>query len=109
MEKYFNGVKVDINDNNTISYADLSRIVGDCILNNDIHGCCDEDWELISAWDGESDLPDVYQQFIINPTAAEWLTEHTDEIVYYNHAMNLYLWGVTHWGTAWTMVYAEIK
>lgn len=53
--------------------------------------------------------PEVFQWYIIDDAGAELLQELTDEIVYYNGALNMYLWGVTHYGTAWDYVLTDIK
>ena len=53
--------------------------------------------------------PEIYQWFIISSNGAEILKDYTNEIVYYNEELDLYLWGVTHWGTAWDYVLTDIK
>lgn len=78
-----------------------------CIFNNEIiyH---DLGWELISGTeDIESDV-EVFQWFIVDSFGAE-LCEKYGEIVYYSNDLNLYLWGVTHYGTAWNYVLTDIK
>ena len=37
------------------------------------------------------------------------LEELTDEIVYYNSALDLYLWGITHFGTSWDYVLTDVE
>ena len=56
----------------------------------------------------EDNLPEVYQLYIVDNNGAEILKE-INEIVYYNDALNMHLWGVTHWGTAWNYVLTNIK
>ena len=51
---------------------------------------------------------DVFQWYIVNEQGAE-LCQEAGEIVYYNSALDLYLWGVTHYGTAWTYVLTSIE
>ena len=58
---------------------------------------------------GEEIYKDIYQYFIINYQDAERLAEYTDEIVFYNEDLDLYLLGVTHWGTSWAGVPANWK
>lgn len=36
------------------------------------------------------------------------IEEYTNEIVYYNETLDLYVWGVTHWGTSWDYVLTDI-
>lgn len=51
---------------------------------------------------------EVFQFFIISPNGADILREWTNELVWYNEKLNLYLWGVTHWGTSWDYVLTDI-
>jgi hypothetical protein len=68
-------------------------------------------WEYIengSDYDEEDDTyREIYQYYIIDPTTAERLKEHTNEIIYYIEKLDLYILGVTHWGTAWSHCAAE--
>lgn len=52
---------------------------------------------------------DIYQYYIISESGAEILKDYTNEIVYYNDELDLYVWCVTHYGTSWTHVLTDIK
>ena len=56
----------------------------------------------------QDDFPDVYQWYIVDDAGARILEEIT-EIVFYNSALDMYLWGVTHYGTSWSYVLTDIK
>ena len=95
-----------------LDYLTLSNIVGDCVLNNDIfeyggYG----NWDLYSGEveDEDGDYYEVYQYYIISESGANFLAEATDEIVYYHEGLNMYLWGITHFGTSWDYVLTDIK
>ena len=88
-----------------LDYQTLAQIVGDCILNNTIRSATMEDWEII-AGDFEEE---IYQDYIISEYGYTFLAEHTDEIVFYNENLDVYIWGVTHYGTAWSHVLTDIK
>lgn len=61
-------------------------------------------------YDEENDVwADVYQNYIISGSDAERLEEYTNEIVYYCYELNLYILGVTHYGTSWDGVPANWK
>lgn len=61
-------------------------------------------------YDEEEDTyTEVYQYYIINYQDAERLAEYTNELVYYNEALDLYILGVTHWGTSWDYVPSNWK
>ena len=51
---------------------------------------------------------EIFQYFIISGQGAEILEEYTNEIVFYNDRLDLYVWGVTHWGTSWDYVLTSI-
>ena len=51
---------------------------------------------------------EIFQYYIVDDNGAEILKE-INEIVYYNEALDMYLWGVTHFGTAWSYVLTDIK
>lgn len=52
---------------------------------------------------------DIYQYFIISGSDADRLATYTKEIVFYCDDLELYILGVTHWGTAWSGVPANWK
>ena len=51
---------------------------------------------------------EIFQYFIISDNGAEILKEYTDEIVLYNSELDMYVWGVTHYGTSWDYVLTDI-
>lgn len=55
----------------------------------------------------QDNLPEVYQWFIVGDNAVSILEEN-NEIVFYNDTLDLYLWGITHWGTSWDFVLTNI-
>ena len=99
-------------DNGYIDYKCLSDIVGNTILNNNIINYEVDNWELINGVDyneeNESYI-DIFQYYIIDNWGVEFLEKYTNEIVYYNEVLDIYLWGITHWGTSWDYVLTDIK
>ena len=51
---------------------------------------------------------DIYQYYIVSDNGAEILKE-INEIVFYNEELDMYVWGVTHFGTSWSYVLTDIK
>lgn len=95
-----------------LDYYTLSEIVGDCILNNSIFlEAGYENWELVSGEEEDEygDYYEVYQYYIITEYGAKFLEDRTDEIVYYNPNLDMYLWGITHFGTSWDYVLTDLK
>jgi hypothetical protein len=65
--------------------------------------------EKIEELENEQDeLPEVFQWYIIDDNGAR-ICKEFNEIVYYNEELDMYLWGVTHWGTSWDYVLTDIK
>ena len=56
----------------------------------------------------ETEPDEIYQYFIVSSQGAEIL-ERFGEIVFYNDDLDIYIWGVTHWGTSWDYVLTNIK
>lgn len=75
------------------------------ILENEI----DEINEKIEELENEqNEEPEVFQWFIVDDWGAR-LLQDISEIVYYNETLDMYLWGVTHYGTSWSYVLTSIK
>ena len=95
-----------------MDYKCLSNIVGNTILNNNIINYEVDNWELINGVDyneEKEEYIDIFQYYIIDGWGVEFLEKYTDEIVYYNEVLDIYLWGITHWGTSWDYVLTDIK
>lgn len=94
-----------------VDYATLVKAF-DAVLCNEIMNVSPENWFLWSGsdYDEENDrYIEIYQYYIISSSGAKLLQFWTDEIVYYNEELDMYVWGVTHWGTAWDYVLTDIK
>lgn len=110
-----------------LDYATLAKSF-DAVMSNDIisntnniigyweqeNGFIDNSEEIEELQERIDELknetePEIFQYFIISEQGANILKEWTDEIVYYNETLDMYVWGVTHWGTAWNMVLTNIQ
>lgn len=88
-----------------LDYQALAGIVGDCILNNTVRAETMEDWDMVSGEFKEM----VFQDYIISEQGYRFLEDLTDELVFYNEKLDIYIWAVTHYGTAWSHVLTDIK
>lgn len=52
---------------------------------------------------------EIYQYYIISDNGADILKRFTDEILYYIPVLDIYIWGITHYGTSWDYVLTNIK
>ena len=65
--------------------------------------------EEIEELEEEQNYADeIYQYYIVSDNGARILKE-INEIVFYNDELDMYVWGVTHYGTAWSYVLTDIK
>lgn len=116
--KYFCGNEISNygKEHGFLDYDTFSRAF-DHVLNNSIFEFgqgIGYGWELVNGLDfdyEEEEIieePEVYQWYIVSSSGAEMIQEYTDEILYYHEELDMYLWGVTHWGTAWDYVLMDI-
>ena len=118
-------------NNGYVDYKTLSDIVGNHILNNEIIKYEVDNWEVVNGsdikyydckaddyveeseienWDDiEEKYIDIFQYYIIDNWGVEILSNYTDEIIFYNDKLDIYLWGITHYGTSWDYVLTDIK
>ena len=113
--EYFEGNKISDYglENGYVDYGTLAKGF-DAVLNNNIISNTQDIgyWEEVngSEYDEENDrYIEVYQYFIISDYGARILQKMTNEIVWYNEELDMYVWGVTHWGTSWNYVLTDIK
>ena len=79
-------------------------------------------WSMAEDWEKQNDdeedeeqeaLPadneEVFQWFIISEHSVEFFVHYTNELIYYSESLDMYLLGVTHFGTAWSGVMTEWK
>lgn len=109
--EFFNNLKAE-----RTTYRDMIEFCCDnMILNNDIIPTLISNgfyFEVESGSDYDDELDeyvDIYQYYIISSRDAERLEEYTNEIVYYCEELDIYLLGVTHFGTPWNGVSANWK
>lgn len=99
-------------ENGYLDYYTLAEIVDNYVLNNNIFEYVGyENWELVSGKEEneDGDFYEVYQYYIIGYHGYLFLSEYTDELVFYNEELDMYLWGITHFGTSWDYVLTDIK
>lgn len=119
-KKYFFGNEISCYgvEHNRVDYRTLAKSF-DAVLCNDItklfYSTINNEYNEIEYYNGtdydeENDsYEDIYQYYIISSYGAEILERYTDEIVYYLPAIDIYVWGVTHFGTSWDYVLTDIK
>ena len=69
-----------------------------------------EEYEELGWENGANEqMRDIYQYFLINDSLADMLGRHTDSIIFYSEKLDLYVLGVTHFGTSWSHVAEDFR
>ena len=97
---------------NSEEIEELQEKIEELMLDNDNDEHTEEIEELqdkINELEEEQDYyPDIFQYYIVSDSGAK-LLEEINEIVFYNEELDMYVWGVTHFGTSWDYVLTDIK
>lgn len=116
--KYFCGNEISNygKEHGFLDYDTFSRAF-DHVLNNSIFELgqgIGYGWELVNGLDfdyEEEEIieePEIFQWYIVSDSGAQIIQDYTNEILYYHDKLDIYLWGVTHWGTGWDYVLTDI-
>lgn len=116
--KYFCGNEISNygKEHGFLDYDTFSRAF-DHVLNNSIFELgqgIGYGWELVNGLDfdyEEEEIieePEVFQWYIVSDSGAQIIQDYTNEILYYHDELDIYLWGVTHWGAGWDYVLTDI-
>lgn len=116
--KYFCGNEISNygKEHGFLDYDTFSRAF-DHVLNNSIFELgqgIGYGWELVNGLDfdyEEEEIieePEVFQWYIVSDSGAQIIQDYTNEILYYHDELDIYLWGVMHWGTGWDYVLTDI-
>lgn len=131
--KYFCGNEISPYglEHGRVDYRTLAKSFDAVLCNNIIpktHGICGY-WEIVNGSEvwytnddgdeisveeydengGNEEYAEVYQYYIVSDPGARILMDYTNEIVWYNEDIDVYIWGVTHYGTSWDYVLTDIK
>lgn len=97
---------------NSEEIESLQTQIEDLMLDNEDDEHTEEIEELqdrINELEEEQDDTDeIFQYYIVSDNGAEILKE-VNEIVFYNERLDMYVWGVTHYGTSWDYVLTDIE
>lgn len=101
--------------NGRVDYATLAKCF-DAVLNNDImsltydvgywnqvSGIIDNSEEIEELEEKRDELEEKNES-----SPSQIIENDINEIVYYNEKLDMYLWGVTHYGTSWDYVLTNI-
>lgn len=52
---------------------------------------------------------EIFQYYIVSDQGAEMIKQYTDDPLFYNDTLDMYVWGITHFGTSWNYVLTDVK
>jgi DNA repair exonuclease SbcCD ATPase subunit len=64
--------------------------------------------KIEEAEDAESEIPEIFQWFIVEDSA-KYILEKANEPLFYSEKLDCYVWGVTHYGTPWSAVLTSLE
>ena len=92
-----------------VDYRTIAKCINLVLCNDVVKLFQTFDFERINDNETSGDY-EIFQWYIIDSRGAELLEQWLpDEVVYYCEELDLYLWGVTHYGTPWNGVLTPIK
>lgn len=102
---YFYGNKISDEGlrQNRLDYRTLASAFNHVLCNDILKVCYNA--EIISDYIDE----EIFQYYIIDDNGAEIIKEFTDDPLFYIEELDLYVWGVTHWGTSWDYVMTDVE
>lgn len=52
---------------------------------------------------------EIFQYYIVSDQGAEMIKQYTEDPLFYNETLDMYVWGIIHYGTAWSYVLTDVK
>jgi hypothetical protein len=94
-------------ENGELDYRSLAKIIEDYIPNNRIRDAVESEWDLVTG--SNDDRDEIMHEYMITEYGFEFLKKYTDEMVFYNEEVDIYIWAVTHTNTSWDYVLTGTK
>lgn len=98
-------------ENGYLDYCTFAESFNHVLNNTLISSELSDSFEIMNGdlFNEYDDPIEIYQYYIVDDYGAEIIQDYTDEILFYSERLDLYLWGVTHFGTSWDYVLTDIK
>ena len=98
---------------NSDEIEELNDRISELMLDNENGEHDDEIEEIqgqINELENEQEYQDeIYQYYIVSDPGAKIIKEFTNDPLFYNEELDMYIWGVTHCGTSWNYVLTNVK
>lgn len=98
--------------NGRVDYRTFAKAF-DAVLNNEIISNTFDigEWEQIngtSEYD-DDEYEEIFQYYIVSESGADLIRYWTNDPLFYSYKLDMYVWGITHFGTGWDYVLTDIK
>lgn len=110
--KYFCGHEISQygQEQGYLDYATLAKAF-DAVLVNDItklfYADINGTWSEAEQINGDYDA-EIFQYYIVSSNGADIIQEFTNDPLFYIDCLDMYVWGVTHFGTSWSYVLTDV-
>lgn len=94
---------------NSEEIEDLEEQIADLEEGSEDYKDIQEQIEDLEEEQEQSYDQDIFQYFIVSDQGAEMIKQYTDDPLFYNETLDMYVWGITHYGTAWSHVLTDVK
>jgi len=100
-------------ENGYLDYATFAKAF-DAVMNNDIIsktydiGYWEQENGFLDNSEEEESQLEIFQYFIVSNNGAEIIKQYTNDPLFYNEELDMYVWGVTHCGKSWNYVLTDI-
>ena len=64
--------------------------------------------EKIEELESDQNDMEIFQYYIVSDSGAELIRDYNVGILFYNSDLDLYIWGIQHYGTSWDYVLTNI-
>lgn len=68
-----------------------------------------EEIEKLDEEQGRSYNQEIFQYYIVSDQGAKMIKQYTEDPLFYNETLDMYVWGITHYGTSWSYVLTDVK
>lgn len=94
---------------NSEEIEDLEEQIADLEEGSEDYKDIQEQIEDLKEEQEQSYDQDIFQYFIVSDQGAEMIKQYTEDPLFYNETLDMYVWGITHFGTSWSYVLTDVK
>lgn len=93
---------------NRLEFLTDEEIEEDQMLQEEINSIQEQIEELEEEQE-RSYNQEIFQYYIVSDQGAEMIKQYTEDPLFHNETLDMYVWGITHYGTSWSYVLTDVK